>query len=216
MTRVKICGVTRAEDARLAVELGASALGFNFYRPSPRYIEPREARKIIIQLPPFVAAVGVFADEGDASKVRAVAEQSAVGAVQLHGPHLPVDLSALRSFPVIRAVAVTPDFDPSSLVGLTASAFLLDAWEPQLIGGTGQTIDWRQAREVRLMGCTIILAGGLTAENAGQAIRAVRPYAVDVASGVESSPGFKDAGKLRAFFAVVEEADRALKYPIKL
>lgn len=215
MTRVKICGVTRAEDAFLAIELGASAIGFNFYRASPRYIDPRDARKIITQLPPLVSTVGVFADEADVLRIRAMAEQSAVGAVQLHGPRLPSDLSTLKSFPVIRAVAVSPDFDPSSLVGLRASAFLLDVCEPQLIGGTGRTIDWRQAREVRLMGCTIILAGGLTAENAGQAIRAVRPYAVDVASGVESSPGIKDAGRLRAFFAAVEEADRALKFPTK-
>ncbi len=208
MTRVKICGITRAEDALLAVELGASALGLNFYRPSPRYLEPGAARKIVTQLPPFVTAVGVFADEGDALRVRTAAEQGGVSAVQLHGPCFPADLSPLRSFQVIRAVAVSPGFDPSSLVGLTASAFLLDACEPQLIGGTGQTIDWQRAREVRLMGCTVILAGGLTPENVGQAIRAVRPYAVDVASGVESSPGIKDAGKLRAFFAAVEDTDR--------
>ena len=215
MTRVKICGITRAEDALLAVELGASALGFNFYKPSPRYIEPRDARKITAQTPPFVTAVGVFADEPDTSKIRMMAEQSGLGAVQLHGPRVPADLSALRAFPVIRAVAVSPNFDPSSLVGLTASAFLLDACEPQLIGGTGKTIDWQQAREVRLMGYTIILAGGLTAENAATAIRAVRPYSVDVASGVESSPGIKDAAKLRAFFAAVEEADRALRFAIR-
>src|SRR5579875_2013740 len=208
MTRVKICGIACAEDALLAVELGATALGLNFYRPSPRYLEPGAARKIVAQLPPFVTTVGVFADESDAFKIRTIAEQSAVGAVQLHGPRLPADLSPLRCFPVIRAIAVPAGFDPTSLVGLTANAFLLDASDPQIIGGTGRTIDWQQAREVRLMGCTVILAGGLTPENVGQAIRAVRPYAVDVASGVESSPGIKDAGKLRAFFAAVEEADR--------
>ncbi len=215
MTRVKICGVTRLEDALLAVELGASALGFNFFRTSPRYIDPREARKTVAQIPPFAGTVGVFADEADVLRIRAVAEQSAVNVIQLHGPRLPADLSTLRSFPVIRAIAVSPGFDPSSLVGLRASAFLLDAYDPQLMGGTGQTVDWRCAREVRLMGCTMILAGGLTPENVGQAIRAVRPYAVDVATGVESSPGIKDAGKLRAFFAAVEEADRALKFPMK-
>jgi phosphoribosylanthranilate isomerase len=208
-TRVKICGVTRLEDARLAVELGASALGFNFYRPSPRSVSPAAAAAIIRTLPPFVVAVGVFADEADAEHVAAVAREARVAAVQLHGPRLLAVDGKLREYPVIRAVAVRDGFKLEELTGLAASAFLLDAFDPQLIGGTGKTIDWALAREAKRFG-PVILAGGLTPENVGQAIREVRPFAVDVASGVESAPGKKDAAKLRAFFAAVEEANREI------
>lgn len=205
LTRVKICGITRLEDARLAVELGASALGFNFYPPSPRYLAPAAAAVIIRQLPPFVVPVGVFADETDAEHVAALAREAHVVAVQLHGPRFfPVN-SRLRYLPVIRAVAVGDAFKLEDLAALHASAFLLDAFDPQLIGGTGRTIDWSVAREAKQFG-PVILAGGLTPENVGHAIREVQPFAVDVASGVESAPGKKDEAKLRAFFAAVEEA----------
>ncbi len=206
MTRVKVCGITRVDDALLAIELGASALGFNFYPPSPRYVDPREALGIIRHLPPFVTAVGVFADEQDASRIRAVARQAGVSTVQLHGPRVPADASDLQPFSVIRAVAVGPNFHPDSLLRLTAGAFLLDALDPKRPGGTGKTIDWNAARAARETGRTIILAGGLTPENVGAAIRVVQPYAVDVASGVESAPGIKDSGKLRAFLSAVKEA----------
>ena len=205
-TRVKICGITRLEDARLAVELGAAALGFNFFRPSPRYLEPDAAREIIGRLPPFVTAVGVFADEVDGEHVHRVAQQAGVAVIQLHGPRFPGPSPVLEDCPLIRAVAVKSDFKPAELAGLKANAFLLDAFDIALPGGTGKTFDWSLAREAKRYG-TIILAGGLTPENVGEAIRAVRPFAVDVASGVESAPGKKDPAKLRAFFAAVEEAE---------
>ncbi len=206
-TRVKICGITRLEDARLAAELGAAALGFNFYRPSPRYVEPGVAHGIIAQLPPLVVAVGVFADETDGVHVAKVAREAGVSAVQLHGPKFPEQDGALEGFRIIRAVTVRQGIGAIDLSGLQASAFLLDAFDPELLGGTGKTFDWSQAREAKRFG-PIILAGGLTPENVGRAIREVRPHAVDVASGVESEPGKKDPEKLRAFFAAVEEADR--------
>jgi len=208
-TRVKICGITRGEDARLAVELGAAALGFNFYPPSPRYLAPRAAATIIRQLPPFVTAVGVFADESEGERVASLAREAGVAAIQLHGPRFPdaVSAGALESYPLIRAVAVREGFKAEELAGLKASAFLLDAFDATLLGGTGKTFDWSVAREAKRYG-PIILAGGLTPENVREAIRAVRPFAVDVASGFESAPGVKDPGKLRAFFAAVEEADR--------
>jgi phosphoribosylanthranilate isomerase len=206
-TRVKICGITRLEDARLAVGLGAAALGFNFYRPSPRYIEPGAARRIISALPPLVVAVGVFADEFDGAHVAALANEAGVSAVQLHGPKFPEQEAALESFRIIRAVAMRQETGEIDLTGIRASAFLLDAYDPELLGGTGKSFDWTLAREAKLFG-PIILAGGLTPENVGRAIREVRPFAVDVASGVESEPGKKDPGKLRAFFSAVEEADR--------
>ena len=204
-TRVKICGITRLEDARLAVELGASALGFNFFRPSPRYVEPELAREIIGQLPPFVTAVGVFADEVDGEHVARVAQQVGVAVIQLHGPRFPGPSPGLGNWPLIRAVAVKGDFRPAALARLEANAFLLDAFDAALPGGTGKTFDWSLAREAKQYGI-IILAGGLTPENVGEAIRAVRPFAVDVASGIESAPGRKDPAKLRAFFAAVKEA----------
>jgi len=205
-TRVKICGITRLEDARLAIELGASALGFNFYLPSPRSIEPRGAAEIIRQLPPFVTSVGVFADEDDEVRVAGAAREAGVTAIQLRGPKFPATNGALAGFPLILAVAVGRDFRAEELGSRRAAAFLLDAFDAKLLGGTGKTFDWRLAREAKQYG-NIILAGGLTPENVGQAIREVRPFAVDVASGVESAPGVKDAAKLGAFFAAVREAD---------
>lgn len=208
-TRVKICGITRAEDALLAAELGAAALGFNFYAPSPRYIAPERARAIIAQLPPFVMPVGVFANETRARHVAEVARRAGVAAVQLHGPRFPQTGAELAGFPIIRAVAVRPGMRPGQLRRLKARAFLLDAFDPQAPGGTGKTFDWRLARAARRYG-RIILAGGLTPRNVERAIRRVRPYAVDVASGVERRPGKKDPRKLRAFFRAVERAEGRL------
>jgi len=205
-TRVKICGITRLADARLAVELGACALGFNFFRPSRRYVAPEKAREIIEQLPPFVTAVGVFADEIDPEHVVRVAQQAGVAVIQLHGPRFPGLSTVLKSYPLIRAVTVKADFKPADLARLKADAFLLDTFDAAAPGGTGKTFDWKLARAAKRYG-TIILAGGLTPENVGAAIRAVRPYAVDVATGVESAPGRKDPAKLRAFFAAVENIE---------
>ena len=208
-TRVKICGITRWEDAQLAVELGAAALGFNFYPPSPRHIDPAAARAIILKLPPLITAVGIFANESDDEHVARVARESRVRVVQLHGPQFPPLDGALADFTRIRAVAVREGFQPEMLRELGGDAFLLDAFDAKLLGGTGKPFNWALAREANRFG-TIILAGGLTPENVGQAIREVRPFAVDVASGVEAAPGVKDASKLRAFFQEVERADRGI------
>lgn len=205
-TRVKVCGITRLEDARMAIELGAAALGFNFYPPSPRYLAPAAARDIIRQLPPFVMPVGVFADEEEAESVVGVARQAGVAAVQLHGPKYPKQNDVLGDFLIIRAVAVGGEFKVEDLRGLRANALLLDTHGPALRGGTGKSFDWSLAQEAKRFG-PIILAGGLTPENVAQAIRQVHPFAVDVASGVELSPGIKDHVKLRAFFAEVERAN---------
>jgi phosphoribosylanthranilate isomerase len=186
--------------------LGASALGFNFFRPSPRYLEPGAARAIIGRLPPFVTAVGVFADEADGENVERVAREAGVAVIQLHGPRFPGPTPALENYPLIRAVAVKGDFRPADLARLKANAFLLDAFDAAVPGGTGRTFDWRLAREAKPYG-TIILAGGLTPENVGEAIRAARSFAVDVASGVESTPGKKDPARLRAFFAAARKVE---------
>jgi phosphoribosylanthranilate isomerase len=206
-TRIKICGITRLEDAQLAVELGAAALGFNFYPPSPRYIAPAVARRIVGHLPPFMTPVGVFANETDGEHVAGVAHQAGVSVVQLHGPGFPKLDGVLNDFLLIRAVAIGPDFKPELLRSLKAHAFLLDSFDPELRGGTGKTFEWGLAREAKRYG-SIILAGGLTPGNVAQAVKEVHPFAVDVASGVESAPGVKDPDKLRAFFSAVEDANR--------
>jgi phosphoribosylanthranilate isomerase len=206
-TRIKICGLTRLEDAQHAADLGAAALGFNFYPLSPRYIEPAAARAIVRRLPPFVTAVGVFANETDASRVISRAREAGATTVQMHGPGFPALDALLAVFTLVVAVAVREDFQPEELRKIKANAYLLDAFDPDRLGGTGRTLDWSVAREAKQYG-PIILAGGLTPENVARAVREVRPFAVDVASGVESAPGIKDPAKLRAFFAAVAEGDR--------
>jgi phosphoribosylanthranilate isomerase len=205
-TRVKICGVTRLEDAQQAVELGAAALGFNFYPRSPRYIEPAAARAIVRSLPPLIATVGVFANEAEAGHVVSVAREAGVSTIQVHGPRLPDLHELLSAFALVVAVPVREGFKSEELRKFKPSAYLLDAFDPDRPGGTGKTFDWNAAREAKQYG-PIILAGGLTPENVGRAVRVVRPFAVDVASGVESAPGIKDPAKLRTFFAAVAEAD---------
>jgi len=202
--RVKICGITNLTDALLAAELGAHALGFIFYPKSPRAIRPEAARDIIRGLPPFVLSVGVFVDE-EAGVVREMAESVGLDWLQLHGRESPAYCRALGRR-VIKGFRIK---DTSSLSLLSdyrdaVQAFLLDTYRPGTPGGTGETFDWGLAREAGKYG-PIILAGGLTAENVAAAVRAARPQAVDVASGVEAAPGQKDPEKLRSFFEAIKE-----------
>lgn len=202
MVRIKICGITNLEDALLAAELGADALGFIFYPPSPRKVAPEEARAIIGQLPPFVSTVGVFVDE-DAALVNKLAARLGLDWVQLHGQESPEYCRTLERR-VIKGFRIK---DNSSLADLAAyrgaaQALLLDTYKKGKTGGTGETFDWRLANEARPYG-PIILAGGLTPENVAQAIATARPQAVDVASVVEVAPGKKDPEKLRKFFAAI-------------
>jgi phosphoribosylanthranilate isomerase len=195
--RVKICGVTNWADARLAVDLGVDALGFNFYAPSPRSVSPAAAWDIIRRLPPFVAAVGVFVD-WPTDAVTVLAGALRLNAVQLHGHEAPGtarDIAAKHR--VIKAFGVGPGFRLAELGRYgAASAFLLDGFQPGLHGGTGRTADWRLARRAKRYG-RVILAGGIKPSNVARAIAEVRPWGVDVASGVERRPGKKDAGALR-------------------
>jgi phosphoribosylanthranilate isomerase len=203
-TRVKICGITAWDDARLSVDLGASALGFNFHPPSPRAISPADAWKIIRRLPPFVEAVGVFVN-WPPLVVAALARALRLHTVQLHGAESPEEVASLaRTHRVIKAVQVKRGFRPTGLSRYRgADGILLDGFARGLHGGTGRTLDWKLARAARRYG-RIILAGGLTPENVAEAIRVAEPYAVDVASGVEVSPGRKDPARLRALFAAIE------------
>jgi phosphoribosylanthranilate isomerase len=203
-TRVKICGIRRLEDARLAADLGAAALGLVFWPESPRFVDPYRALTIVRALPPFVATVGVFVDQ-PLAYVEGVAQLLNLSAVQLHGNELPRDYPTGHR--VIKAVPMTDAFQPAAaLAAVPARAtVLLDAHDPVRRGGTGRTIDWSRAEEAARLR-PVILSGGLNAENVGPAIAAVRPYAVDVSSGVESAPGVKDAARLRAFFTAVNAA----------
>lgn len=201
MPFVKICGITRLDDALLAAELGARALGFVFWPGSPRFIDPFRARTIAAWLPPLVTPVGVFVDQ-PIEYVEGVASLVRLGAIQLHGEELPAYYHRLRQ-PVIKSVAVDANFDLSSVQRVPDRVLtLLDTHDPQRRGGTGQVIDWTLAKAIARSRKTI-LSGGLSADNVRAAVSAVQPYAVDVSSGVESAPGVKDHGRLREFFAAV-------------
>jgi phosphoribosylanthranilate isomerase len=196
MTRVKVCGITTAEDAQLAVERGVDALGFVFYPASPRYILPPEAAEIIRGMPPFVASVGVFVD-CPYEEIESVVAECGLTAVQLHGGEEP-DFCARFRVKVIKAFRVRDEQLPPEIARYRTDAILLDAFREGVPGGTGKTFSWEVAREARRHG-RIILAGGLNSENVGQAIETVRPYAVDVSSGVEMAPGKKDPRLLTEF-----------------
>jgi phosphoribosylanthranilate isomerase len=214
LVRVKICGIARLEDARLAVELGADALGFNFYEKSPRCIAPADAWKILRKIPALVSTVGVFVN-WDARSVVALAKSLHLSAVQIHGVEsAAVTAACARHVPVIKAFRTDRKFSFAQFrAHNSASSFLLDAAisdsSSKKFGGTGRIADWKIAKRAATK-FPILLAGGLTPENVAEAILTVRPYAVDVASGVESQPGKKDPGKLRAFFAEVARANQQL------
>jgi len=211
IVRVKICGVTNWADAKLAVDLGADALGFNFHAPSPRAVTPAQAWQIIRRLPPMVTAVGVFVN-WPAHAVAALARALHFGAVQLHGHEPPQEVCELAgAFRVIKAFPVPPGFRLGALARYTAaSALLLDGFRSGQYGGTGRTADWDLARRAKRYG-RVILAGGIRPGNVAQAIAQARPYAVDVASGVEARPGKKDPGALRELMREVEAANRAAR-----
>jgi len=198
--RIKICGVTNPADALLAVELGADALGFVFYPPSPRAVTVAAAADICHQLPPFVARVGVFVDELEYEIERAL-EECLLTALQFHGEEPP---GFCVKFPAksIKAIRLRGEESLRAAAEYDVDALLLDAYDARAQGGTGQTVDWAlAARAGEFVRKPVILSGGLKAENVAEAIRVVNPYGVDVASGVEREPGKKDADKLRRFFA---------------
>ncbi|MCD8535386.1 MAG: phosphoribosylanthranilate isomerase [Verrucomicrobia bacterium] len=202
ITRVKICGITRIQDAQHAVESGADALGFMFYPASKRHIDFSSARKIIQSLPSFVTRVGVMVNPSE-DEVDMALEVAGVNCLQFHGEEPPESITRY-SVPVIKAFRVK---DSSSLDQLehysSANAFLLDSFVPGAHGGTGHTFNWDLVQSARKFGKNIILAGGLNPENVGRAIQAVQPYALDVSSGVESMPGVKDPALLEAFMSQV-------------
>jgi len=206
MARVKICGLTNHEDALAAVEAGADLLGFNFYTRSPRYVTPDAARAIIERLPESVVSVGVFVNEREPEAVERIASEAGVGAAQLHGDETPEFCSRLSGLLTIKALRVGPDYDDARASEFGTDAVLLDAFIKDEWGGTGHTFDWALARRTRDRVSKLFLAGGLTPENVAAAVEAVNPYAVDVCSGVEISPGRKNFLLMRRFVEAVKEA----------
>ena len=201
--QIKICGVTNANDACACVELGADMIGFNFYRASSRYTEPAAVRRIVDALPTRICAVGVFVD-ADPAEIRKLAKIAAIGCVQLHGHTTPEECSELaREFRVIRALSTDTRFEPEQTAAFPDCDVLVDAYHPELRGGSGQTCDWAAARAAMRYTRFLILSGGLNARNVGRAIAAVTPDAVDVCSGIESTPGVKDRHALEQFISAV-------------
>ena len=203
---VKICGITRLEDAEAAVSGGASAIGFIFWPNSPRFVDPHRARTIAAALPPFVTVVGVFVNQ-PLDYVNGVASLVRLSAVQLHGDETP-DFAVKVSSPVIKAIGCRPGpSGPGDAITAWPSRvrLLLDVHDPVARGGTGRTIDWAAAARVAARR-EILLAGGLTPDNVADAIARVRPFGIDVSSGVERAPGIKDHRRLRALFEAVHDS----------
>jgi len=203
--KVKICGITNVDDARVAVAAGADALGFVMYRKSPRFVEPAVVKSIVAGLPPFVLPVGVFVNE-ELDRVRCLMDDCGLALAQLHGDESAAYCQDLGR-PVMKALRLK---DRGTFLALAefhgranVRGFLIDAFSNQAYGGTGQTVDWTLAQEAA-RSTPIVLAGGLTPTNVAEAIARVRPYGIDVSSGVELSPGKKDHAKVKAFIAAAK------------
>ena len=194
--KVKVCGMTSLKDALVAVEGGADAVGFIFYKKSPRSVTMKTVREIVLELPPFVDTVGVFVDE-TAEQINKIADYCNLDIIQLHGDESPTFCKKIRR-KVIKAFRIKDMQSVKKLSSFQVSGFLLDTFSENLHGGTGKVFDWNLALPAKKFG-PVIMAGGLTPNNVQQAVRQISPYGVDVCSGVESEPGIKDHKKVRAF-----------------
>jgi phosphoribosylanthranilate isomerase len=217
--RIKICGITSEKDALAAADAGADAIGLNFYERSPRYVEPDVARQITNAAGPGLMKVGLFVN-AELARIQQAVDRLQLDAVQLHGDESPEFVASVPHPNILRArrldelgiSALATDLTNCQSAGRLPTAVLADAAAPGQFGGTGQTLDWRELVDwqTHLLSTPLILAGGLTPENVAEAIRTVRPYGVDVASGVESSPGVKDPEKIQRFVAAAKTAFAAI------
>jgi phosphoribosylanthranilate isomerase len=203
--KVKICGVRTLEEALVAIDAGADALGFNFWPRSPRYITPQAAREISRSLSAFTSTIGVFVNE-EPRIIKEIVVDVGLSAIQLHGDESPDYCAGLGFTRIIKAFRVAEDFNLQVIRDYPISMALLDAGIKGSYGGTGKSFDWRVATEAMQI-APVILAGGINAGNVADAIRYVRPHAIDVCSGVEAEPGRKDLARLRAFMAMVDQAN---------
>lgn len=202
MVRVKVCGITNIKDALKASGLGAWALGFIFYKKSPRYVGAYKAKKIIEALPPFVSPVGVFVNQKEGA-VKDIADFCSIKTLQFHGEESPAYCQRFNKFKVIKAIRVGTKIDMNALKKYKVNAFLFDTYQEQSYGGSGKVFNWSLIKSVKNLGIPIILSGGLNTQNVSSAIDEVNPYAVDVSSGVEQSPGKKNERLLKEFFQKV-------------
>lgn len=204
-TRIKICGITRPEDAEQAAKLGADAIGLVFYGPSPRNVDIESACAVVDALPPFVTSVGLFVN-ASAEEIHGVLDSVNLDLLQFHGDESP-EFCASFDRPWIKAIRMAEGVDLHAEAERYSASWglLLDAYHPALPGGTGESFEWE--RVPNDLSTSVVLAGGLTADNVGEAIRTVKPYAVDVSGGVESEKGVKDWGKMANFIAAVRAAD---------
>jgi phosphoribosylanthranilate isomerase len=200
--KVKICGITNAQDALAAIAAGADALGFMFCAQSPRCLTPQTAADIIRQLPPFIAKVGVFVDPS-AMEIYKIVDFCGLDTLPLHGNE-PPGFCRQFSVPVIKAFRIQDAESLEPIANYQTAAWLLDSYVPGKSGGTGATFNWDLARQAKKLGGRLILAGGLTPQNVAEAVQQVQPYAVDVSSGVESAPGKKDATRMWEFIAAAK------------
>ena len=202
--RIKICGITRVEDALAAADAGADAIGLVFYAPSPRAVDAAQAAAIVAALPPFVSAVGLFVNAGE-SEIGDTIARVPLDLLQFHGDEAP-EFCGRFGHPFLKAVSVRPGVDLLEYARLFTAArgLLLDAFVPGTRGGTGATFDWGLIPSD--LSLPVVLSGGLTPDNVGEAVRRVRPWAVDVSSGVEARPGIKDPAKIAAFIRGVRNA----------
>lgn len=205
MVKTKICGITNVRDAVWAARCGADAVGFNFVPGTPRCCDPQRVKAICLELPPFTTAVGVFANARP-DRVREIVDICGLHWVQLHGHESAEECRQFRDVHVIKAFRIRSEADLSELQRYDVDAFLLDAYVKDRLGGTGETFEWDIACAARPHG-SIILAGGLTPDNIEEAVRTARPYAVDVASGVEEEPGQKSRDKVETFIRSAKRVD---------
>ncbi len=204
MVRIKICGITNEQDALKAARLGASALGFIFYKKSPRFISPFKAKKIMDELPPFVTPVGVFVNH-NLGAMRDIINHTGIRVVQLHGDEDHHFCNRLKRYnvKVIKVFRVGESFDARQLADYKVDAFMFDTLDKDAFGGTGKTFDWRMLKELKSQNVPIILSGGLNSQNVFEPVNELRPYAVDVNSSVEEAPGKKDPKKVQQFIDIV-------------
>lgn len=201
--KVKICGITKLEDALAAAEFGADALGFVFFEKSPRYINPEKAAEIIRELPPFITPVALFVNE-EKEKILDILATTGINVLQLHGEETPEYANSFQ-MRVLKAIRVRNEESLSATSDYSSSSILLDAWSPEAYGGTGKKFDWDILRRIGVEK-RVVLAGGLNADNVSYAINLVKPYGVDVSSGVEICAGEKDHKKIEQFIKAAKQS----------
>jgi phosphoribosylanthranilate isomerase len=205
MIKIKICGITNLEDALAAADFGADALGFNFYKKSPRCIDPEKATEIIAQLPPFIMPVAIFVNERE-DRIREIQARTCIQTVQFHGDESP-EFCQRFGRRIIKAFQVKDKESLKAMAHYRVGAFLLDSYREGMRGGTGVAFDWHLAVVAKTFG-KVILAGGLTPENVAEAVKLVQPYGVDVTGGVEKEKGVKDHAMMKKFITEVRRASR--------